>query len=54
MELIQGLVLTFLIYIVIDLFWSVGEILLYGKVTPRRIDDVVAVILAISLYFNMR
>lgn len=43
-----------IIYVVIGLVWMAAEKLIYGQITPRFIDDVVALVLAISLYFNFK
>ncbi|AKQ08378.1 hypothetical protein PQE66_gp063 [Bacillus phage PBC2] len=43
---------VFLIYLGISGMWMRLEKMIYGKITPRIIDDVVALILAISLYMN--
>lgn len=34
-------------------FWQFIELKFYNEVTPRAIDDVIAVILAVSLFFNL-
>lgn len=41
-----------LLYIGISIVWQLAEKIIYRKVTPRILDDWVALILAISLYFN--
>jgi hypothetical protein len=41
-------------YIIIAWIWQMAEKFFYGQVTPRTIDDVVAIILAISLYCNLK
>jgi hypothetical protein len=43
-----------LIYLIIAVLWQFAEKIFYGHVTPRFIDDVVALILAISLYINLK
>jgi uncharacterized membrane protein YjfL (UPF0719 family) len=52
MIILEALVVIILLYFVIGVCWQIAELELYGKVTPRLTDDVVTVILAISLYFN--
>lgn len=42
----------FLIYLLISYTWYFSEIIFYGETTPRLIDDVIAIILAVSLYLN--
>ncbi|WP_179280999.1 hypothetical protein [Paenibacillus sp. XY044] len=42
------------LYLVISLIWMAAEKLIYGQITPRFIDDVVALVLAVSLYFNFK
>lgn len=41
-----------LLYVSIEGLWTLGERLIYKKATPRIIDTVVAILLAVSLYFN--
>lgn len=45
---------VFIIYLIIAGLWQLGERLMYGEVTPRGIDEIVTIILAISLYFNIK
>lgn len=45
--------LVALLYLLISIAWGMGEIILYGQVEPRYIDGVVALILAVSIYFNI-
>lgn len=42
-----------LLYVAIAGIWTQTEKMIYGKVTPRIIDDIVALALATSLYFNV-
>jgi cytochrome bd-type quinol oxidase subunit 1 len=42
------------IYAVIAALWMFGEVIFYGQITPRRIDDIVAIILAISIFMNIK
>lgn len=49
-----GIIAVIVLYVIIGLAWAGVEKLLYGKTIPSKIDDVVAVILAISLYFNLK
>jgi hypothetical protein len=39
-------------YLIIAFLWKVAEFALYGKSSPRIVDDIVAIVLAISLYYN--
>jgi hypothetical protein len=41
------------LYIVIAIAWMAAEKVFYGKRTPRLLDDIVAIILAVSIYFNI-
>ncbi|MBG9765897.1 hypothetical protein J2W97_001271 [Paenibacillus jamilae] len=41
------------IYCVIGLLWTIAEKIFYGTITPRTIDDIVAFILACSIYLNL-
>lgn len=49
----QAVFFIILIYVVIAGIWGSAEKLIYGKITQRKLDDIIAVILAISLYFNI-
>ncbi|MCC3687466.1 hypothetical protein LLR47_19880 [Bacillus cereus] len=42
-----------LIYMVIGFAWNFAEKIFYGKSTPKLIDDIVAIILTISIYNNI-
>lgn len=42
------------LYLLIGLIWAGAEKLFYGVSTPRLIDDVVAIILAVVLYISFR
>jgi hypothetical protein len=41
------------IYCMIGLLWTIAEKVLYGTITPRSIDDIVAFVLACSIYLNL-
>jgi hypothetical protein len=41
------------LYWLISGLWQIAEIIIYRKTIPRVLDDIVAVILAISIYFNL-
>lgn len=45
----------FLLYIVIAGVWTFAELKIYKEVTPppRLIDDIVAIVLAISIFLNI-
>lgn len=43
-----------LLYIMIGALWIIAEKLIYGQITPRVIDDIVALILATSLHINIK
>jgi hypothetical protein len=53
-KLLMGILWIFLIYAIISVLWMIAEKIIYGVLTPRILDDIVAMILAISLYFNIR
>lgn len=46
--------IIFMIYLFIETFWEMAEKILYGKSTPRKIDGLIALILAISLFYNLK
>lgn len=52
MDILLGLLGVFLFYVLITFIWQQAEFEIYGKKTTRALDDAVAIILAISLYFN--
>jgi hypothetical protein len=54
MKLLIGILAIFLLYSIIAMIWQTIELRFYGKITPRLLDDVIALILATSLYFNFR
>jgi hypothetical protein len=43
---------VFGLYIIIATIWGIAEKAIYGQVTPRVLDSLVALALAISLYNN--
>lgn len=52
-EVLVFLLGVFLLYSIIAVVWQQVELKFYGEITPRYLDDVIAIILAISLYFNI-
>ena len=53
-QVILDSLLIFFLYLAISLAWQLGEWLLYRKITPKIIDDIVAVVLAVSIFHNLR
>jgi hypothetical protein len=53
-ELLKGVLAIYILFILIAAIWRICEKEMYGVITPRRIDDIVALILAISIYFNIK
>jgi hypothetical protein len=51
--MIQAIFFIALIYVVIAGLWMQLEKLIYKEVTPRMLDDFIALALATSLYFNI-
>lgn len=49
-----NLLIIFFIYLVIGWIWRRAEIAMYGKVTPRALDDIIAIALSISLFLNFK
>jgi biotin transporter BioY len=41
------------LYTIIAIIWQQAELRFYGEITPRLLDDFIAIVLAISLYFNI-
>lgn len=35
------------------MFWREAEYIIYGKTTQKILDDVIAVILTISIFYNL-
>jgi hypothetical protein len=54
LEILKGILCVYILYIIITAIWIIAEKEIYGQITSRIIDDIVAIILAISLYFNMK
>lgn len=52
MEFLVAVLKIFIIFLVIGFTWRRAELYLYKEVTPKVLDDVIAIILSISLYFN--
>lgn len=53
MNLIWSVISVVILYIIIALLWQVAEKVFYGVITHRGIDDVIAIILAMSIYLNI-
>jgi hypothetical protein len=53
-EFLKGCLAIYIIFILIAVVWQIGEKEMYGEITHRRIDDIVALILAISIYLNIK
>lgn len=53
-EILEIVFYICVMYIIVSGLWVLGEKLMYGEVTPRGIDDIVALVLAVSLYFNFK
>lgn len=53
-EIFKGILAIYILFILIAAVWQIGEKELYGVITPRSIDNIVALILAISIYFNIK
>ncbi len=51
--MLQEIFWIMLIFLVVGGAWSLTEKLVYGQITPRVLDDIVCLILSISLYFNI-
>jgi hypothetical protein len=53
-EILKGVLCVYILFILIAAIWKIAEKEIYGKITPRGIDYIVAIILATSLYFNIK
>jgi hypothetical protein len=53
-DILKGILAIYILFILIAFIWQIGEKEMYGEITHRRIDDIVALILAISIYFNIK
>jgi hypothetical protein len=53
-NLFIDIIVILILYLFIAFVWTIVEKALYGQITPRLLDDVVAIILAISLYLNLK
>lgn len=51
--LFGAVIIILILYFIIGFLWATAERLIYGEVRPSRIDDVVAAMLAISIYYNI-
>lgn len=43
-----------IIYAIIGVLWILCEKIFYGTVTPRLLDDFIAIAFAISIYMNLK
>lgn len=53
-DLFMRVVVVICIYIFVGLLWQWAEVLFYGWTSPRLLDNFVALILVISIYFNIK
>jgi hypothetical protein len=51
---LSDIISVFVIYLIISFIWRSVEVLTYKEITPRIIDDIVAIILSISLLYNLK
>ena len=51
--MIQAIFYIALMYIAITGIWIQAEKMIYGKSTPRLLNDIIALALATSLYLNI-
>ena len=52
--MLQAIFWIILLYLIVGSLWALAEKLIYGQITPRILDDVICLILVISLYFNLK
>lgn len=43
-----------IIYVLIWVIWCGLEALIYGEIQPRKVDDIIALILTISIFLNYK
>lgn len=46
----SAILYTILIYLIISIVWVGIEKMVYGKITPKRSHDLIAIVLSIALY----
>lgn len=51
---IKRLTITTIIALVTYILWAGLEVIFYGEVQPRIVDDIIGAILLISLYYNVK
>ncbi|NHC21010.1 hypothetical protein G6554_22575 [Bacillus sp. MM2020_4] len=52
-KMLQAIFWVMLIFLVVGGIWSLVEKLIYGQITPRILDDIICLVLSISLYYNI-
>lgn len=53
-EIFRGVIHIWMILLTVGFAWALLEILFYGEVHPRLTDDCVAIVLASSIYLNIK
>lgn len=46
--------ITFGLWSIVCLLWQCLEIALYGEIQPRKVDNIIGTIIAISIYLNVK
>lgn len=53
-ELCMNLILVLIIGAIVVLFWQALEFLITGVIEINKVDNIIAIILSYSLYFNLK
>ena len=52
--MLKAFFIFFLLFMLISAIWTLAEKFFYGRATPMVLHDVIAIILSISLYHNIK
>ena len=53
-EILRDSILFASITIAITVLWQLLELLAYGEIRPSEVDTIIAILLGISLYINLK
>lgn len=54
MKLLTEIILLLGLYTFVSIVWQGLELIIIGEIQPRTIDAIIGLVLAMSLYFNLR
>nr|DAW70661.1 MAG TPA: hypothetical protein [Caudoviricetes sp.] len=50
---VKASIITLLLMFVLWVFWAMLELHYYGEIQPRKVDNIIGVVIYISFYYNV-